>query len=272
MTDDADDPLPGDRRGAARPDRGGRRRLTCCPSESELSAEFGVSRVTVRRALETPPRRRPGRVAPGLRVVLADRAGAQRLDAAGDDRAQLEDVGHRIRSGRSSSSPSWPRRRTSPSELRCRPGAAGEAGQPRRRRAVRGRHGVVPGRARSAPVAAATSSGARSTSCSASRCAARRRRSAPTRPSAEDAALLEVPVGAPGAAVRAGHHRHRRPTGAAQRAHLPGPPHRVRGRPSQRSAERHPDRPAPGRIAGGRLAGGRRLTRVGRRSRPAPRR
>ena len=75
--------------------------------------------------------------------------------------------------------------------------AARQARQPRRRRAVRRRHRVVPGRARPAPVDARRRAHARSTSCSASRCAARRRRSAPTAPSRPTPSCSAVPAGTP---------------------------------------------------------------------------
>ena len=87
-----------------------------------------------------------------------------------------------------------------------------------------------------------TSSGGRSTSCSASRCAARRRRSAPTSPSADDAELLARARRLTRAALPAGHDRHARPAGADERARLPGPPHRVRRRAAPRRAV---DRPRP---------------------------
>ena len=51
-------------------------------------------------------------------------------------------------------------------------------------------------------------------------------------PSDGDAALLQVPGGQPGAAVRARHHHCGRRPDPAERAHLPGAPHRVRGRPA----------------------------------------
>ena len=55
-----------------------------------------------------------------------------------------------------------------------------------------------------------------------------------------DAALLEVPGGVAGAALRAHHLDARRTPGAAVGARLPGPPHRVRGRPPARPSRASP--------------------------------
>ena len=62
-----------------------------------------------------------------------------------------------------------------------------------------------------------------------------------------DAELLAVPVGSPLLRVPARHHRHERAAGADERAPLPGPSHRVRRRPPERSAVVGADRPAAGR-------------------------
>ena len=86
-------------------------------------------------------------------------------------------------SGKSSSSPSSRRRRGcgASSSWTRRAGAARRAAQPGRRRAVRRRHRVVPCGDSASACRATTSSAGRSTSCSASRCAARPRRSVPMR-------------------------------------------------------------------------------------------
>ena len=152
------------------------------PSESELSARFGASRVTVRRALELV--RDEGLIAArqGFGWFVATEPVRQRLEHLGTIEDQLEGGGRHAE-----------RRVTEfafvapPERVRAILGVDQvlrvEAAQPRRRRAVRRRHGVVPGRARAPRCPGRTSSGGRSTSCWASRCAGRRRRSAPTRPS-----------------------------------------------------------------------------------------
>ena len=89
--------------------------------------------------------------------------------------------------------------------------------------------GAPPSSARAVP--RATSSASRSTSCSASRCAARRRRSAPLPRAPTTPKLLEVPVGSRCCAASASP-----PTPAGGRscwpAHLPGASHGVRRRPA----------------------------------------
>ncbi|MEI2706251.1 MAG: GntR family transcriptional regulator [Ilumatobacteraceae bacterium] len=56
------------------------------PSESDLSAEFAVSRVTVRRALEILPRRGARRQPPRVRLVHRHGPGAPAAQLPGHDR------------------------------------------------------------------------------------------------------------------------------------------------------------------------------------------
>ena len=121
------------------------------PSEAELGGEYGVSRVTVRRALELlrdeglvtarqgvgwfvavdPVRQSLGR------VTTVEAA----LEAAGADaeRRQVLEFAFEPAPPDVAKALGLPGRRR---------GAAGHAAEPRRRRAVRGRHGLGRGRAR----------------------------------------------------------------------------------------------------------------------------
>ena len=89
------------------------------PSESELSAEFGVSRVTVRRALETLRDERLVESRQGFGWFVCDRSVAAAADPAATRSSASSKSGASIRSVRSSSSRSSPRRRTSPTQLDC---------------------------------------------------------------------------------------------------------------------------------------------------------
>ena len=117
------------------------------PSEAELSAEFGASRVTIRRALELV--REEGLIAArqGFGWFVATEPMRQRLEHLGTIEDQLHDSGRhgerRVIEFAFETPPDRVR-----ADPRRGPGAAGEAGEPRRRRAVRRRHRVVPGRAR----------------------------------------------------------------------------------------------------------------------------
>ena len=166
------------------------------PSESELSARFGASRVTVRRALELV--RDEGLIAArqGFGWFVATEPVRQRLEHLGTIEDQLEGGGRhaerRVTEFAFVAPPERVRR-----DPRRRPGAARQAAQPRRRRAVRRRHGVVPGRARAPRCHARTSSGARSTSCSAIPLRGATQTIGADSAEPDDAALLHVPVGAP---------------------------------------------------------------------------
>ena len=169
---------------------------TLLPSESELSARFGASRVTVRRALEVV--RDEGLVAArqGFGWFVATEPVRQRLEHLGTIEEQLEAGGRRAERRVTEfafvDSPAHVEQRA-----RRRPGAARQAAQPRRRRAVRRRHRVVPGRARPAAVARRTSSSTRSTSCSAIPLRGATQTIGADAAEPADAALLGVPVGAP---------------------------------------------------------------------------
>ena len=98
--DRATRPLPGDRRRTARPRRDRRRPGSLLPSESELSAEFSASRVTVRRALELV--RDDGLIAArqGFGWFVVDRAGAAEPRATRHDRVAARDERPRPPPGR----------------------------------------------------------------------------------------------------------------------------------------------------------------------------
>ena len=223
------DPLPGDRRRAARAGRGQRAAGSLLPSESELSARFGASRVTVRRALELV--RDEGLIAArqGFGWFVATEPVRQRLEHLGTIEDQLEGGGRHAERrvtefafvGAAGARAPDPRRR---------PGAAGQAAQPRRRRAVRRRHRVVPGRARARSLSREDverrpfyellgDPAARGDADDRRRLRRAGRRRAAARPGRRAAAALP-----------AGHDRHQRPPGPDERAPVPGPPHRVRRR------------------------------------------
>ena len=174
------------------------RRGRCCRARPSCRREFGASRVTVVgrwSCCATRADRRP----PGLRVVRRHRAGAPAAGAPRHDRGPARAAGGAAPSARSSEFAFVDAARARPrrSARRRRSGPARRARQPGRRRAVRHRHGVVPCRAGPARCRATTSSATRSTSCSASRYAARPRPSAPTLRRRPRRQLLHVPVGAP---------------------------------------------------------------------------
>ena len=166
------------------------------PSESDLSAEFGVSRVTVRRALETLRDEGLVESRQGFGWFVATAPLQQRLGRLDTIEAQLEERGvapeRQILEFAFVPAPAHVRARA-----RLRAGAAGEAAQPGRRRPVRRGHGVVPGRARPAPQPPRRRAQAVLRAARRRSCAARRRPSAPRPRPTADAALLQVPVGSP---------------------------------------------------------------------------
>ncbi len=201
-----------------------------------MSVEFGASRVTIRRALELV--REDGLIAArqGFGWFVATEPVRQSLQSLGTIESQVEGGG-KLSERKVEEFAFETRAGSGPQAARRRPGAAGQAGQPGRRRAVRRGHRVVPRRARRQPVArrrraAAVLRTARPRS-------ARRHpddRGRPRRrgrcPVARRAARLA------GAAVPARHHRPARDERAGQRARLPGPPHRVRRRAARRPNRR----------------------------------
>ena len=214
-----------------------RRPVRCCRARRSCRREFGASRVTVRRALELL--RDDGLIdaRQGFGWFVAAEPVRQTARAARHDRGRSSRRRHAPRAHGSIEFAFERATGQVRDAARRRPGAAGQAGEPGRRRAVRRRHGVVPGRARPAACRATTSSVARSTSCSTSACAARRRRSAPTSPTPPTPRCSPCPrarrcCGASGSPPT------RRPAGAAERARLPGAPHRVRRRAAERPSRR----------------------------------
>ena len=174
-------PLPRDRRRPARAGRGRRvRGGRLLPSEAELTRAYGASRVTVRRALESLRDEGLVDARQGFGWFVAVDRVRQSLARLSHDRARARRAGRR---DRAPDPRLRVRRRERPraSGARRRPGARGAAAQPRRRRAVRPGHGVVPGRARRLACRGPTSRRGRSTSCCRSSSAEPRRRSAPRR-------------------------------------------------------------------------------------------
>ena len=84
------------------------------PSESELSAEFGVSRVTIRRALEILRDEGLVDARQGFGWYVAGEPVRQHLDELGTIEGQLEAPRHHAPSAGCSSSRSAPRRSASP--------------------------------------------------------------------------------------------------------------------------------------------------------------
>ena len=217
------------------------------PSEAELSAEFGASRVTIRRALDVL--RDDGLVAArqGFGWFVAAEPVRQHLGQLGTIEAQLAGSGIANERRVVEFAFDEPPDAGAPAARR-RLRAPRQAGQPRRRRAVRRRHGVVPGRARPAPVACRRRAAPVLRAARHHACAGRPRRSAPTAASADEARLLRVPVGAPLLKCQrvttdeSGH------AGAGQRAPLPRPSHRVRRRLAGRRAVDAAERAAPRRV------------------------
>ena len=159
------------------------------PSESDLSAEFGVSRVTVRRALELLRDEGLVESRQGFGWYRVRRAAAPAAQRAGRRSRASWRPRASSRRGRSSSSPSSRRpsgsgRSSAP--IRCC--ACAGSTWPTATRSPSSRCGARPSSA--STCRAGPSSTARSTSCSASACAAPRRRSAPTPPRADVAELL----------------------------------------------------------------------------------
>ncbi len=166
------------------------------PSESELSASFGVSRVTVRKALELLRDEGLIDARQGFGWFVSTDPVRQPLARLGTIEEQLAEL------GRSSE------RKVvgfgfvaAPPRVRQVLGtvdrARGAAGQPGRRRAVRPGHGVVPGGGGRPAVAGRGRARRRSTSWSTWPSGRRPRRSGRWRPGPQDAALLAVPVGSP---------------------------------------------------------------------------
>ena len=173
-----------------------RRRGSVLPSESELSAEFAASRVTVRRALELV--RDEGLIAArqGFGWFVATEPVRQRLERLLTIESQLESSGTRCRAAGDRfrvRDAAGPRRATCSASTVCCASSASTS--PTASRSRSSRCGAPPSSASSCRWP--TSSASRSTSCSTSSCGARRRRSAPTLAEPPDAELLAVPVGSP---------------------------------------------------------------------------
>ena len=222
------------------------------PSESELSATYSASRVTIRKALEDL--RAEGLVdsRQGFGWFVAGSTVRQPLAHLGHHRGPAGGRGPGVRAPD-------PRLRVRPAAgrvraaARRRQGAEGHPGQPGRRRAVRPGHRLVPRGARRRAEPGPGRATARSTSCCRSRSAAPPRPSGPTPPAPTDAELLQVPVGSPVLVcerVTADAGRH---AGADRRVRVPRPPHRVHRGPGPPRGVDRPRWPPAGRVARARL-------------------
>ena len=206
------------------------------PSEAELGREYGVSRVTVRRALELlrdeglvtgpPGRRLVRRRRPGPPVARAGHHGRGR--ARGRRRATPS---RRVLEFAFEPAPPDVAKTLGPAGRRR--GAAGHPAEPRRRRAVRGRHGV--GRRERSARTLSRADVERSTfydllplqGVEPGRVVQTITAVAADRPTAR---RLGVPDRRAAAGLSEGHLRSPRRRGHRRRAPLRGPPHRARSR------------------------------------------
>ena len=214
-------------------------------SEAELGREYGVSRVTVRRALELLRDEGLVTARQGVGLVRRGRPGPPVARAGHDGRGRARSGRRRSRVARCSSSPSSPPRPTSPRRSTSRPtvrscaspalnladdepfavvtvwvaATLGRAPEPRRRRAL----DVL----RPAPAARCRAGSGRADDHRA-------------RGGATDGAPARRSRRLTAAGVPEGHLRSPRTRGHRRRAPLRGPPHRARSRISRHADPRRP--------------------------------